>query len=72
MHFRPSFLNKRDAEPVVSMAMRNVDKSERLIRCNFFDPLDQLFCLADRDRRVDQNGFRLPMDESAGDWGSLS
>lgn len=57
---------------MVSMAMRNVDKSERLIRCNFFDPLDQLFCLADRDRRVDQNGFRLPMDESAGDWGSLS
>lgn len=65
--FGPSFLKKRDAEPMVSMAVGDVDKFEGLIRRNFFDPLDQLFCLADRDRGVDQNGFGLPMYEGTGD-----
>ena len=47
----------------------DVDEFEGRIRRNVFDPLDQLFCLADCNRRVDQNGFGLPLDEGTGDWG---
>lgn len=54
----------------IAVGVGDVDEFEGLIQRNFFDPLDQLFCLADHDRRVDQNDFPpppLPQDENTDD-----
>ena len=59
----------RDAEEVVAVAVRDVDRGQLLTLAeNLFYPVTQVFGLGCGDGCIDEDSFFVAVDERAGDW----